>query len=197
MQRVAQDWFVLAVSHSPTAVGVTIAMQFAPTLLFGLYGGVLADRYPRRSLLIATQTTAGLLSATLAVLALSGRLTVLGVDLLAFALGLVVAVDNPARQSFVGELVGGPLIRNAVSLNSTIFQLGGLVGPALSGLLIGAVGRRLVLRRQRRDLPAGAGRAGRSSTAPGCGPSSRVDARRRASCARGCTTSTSGPSCSG
>jgi MFS family permease len=140
MQRVAQDWFVLAVSHSPTAVGVTIAMQFTPTLLVGLYGGILADRYPRRSLLILTQTTAGVLSATLALLALTGRLTVLDVDLLALALGLVVAVDNPARQSFVGELVGGPLIRNAVSLNSTIFQLGGLVGPALSGVLIGTAG---------------------------------------------------------
>src|SRR4051812_37410220 len=69
MQRVAQDWFVLATTHSPTAVGVTIAMQFGPTLLLGLYGGVLADRSPRRRLLIATQSCAGLLSATLAVLA--------------------------------------------------------------------------------------------------------------------------------
>jgi MFS family permease len=140
MQRVAQDWFVLAASHSPTAVGVTVAMQFAPTLVFGLYGGMLADRYPRRSLLIATQATAGLLSATLATLALTGQLSVVLVDVLALALGVVIAVDNPARQSFVGELVGGPLIRNAVSLNSTIFQLGGLVGPALSGVLIGSVG---------------------------------------------------------
>jgi MFS family permease len=140
MQRIAQDWLVLQLSHSPTAVGVTIAMQFAPTLLFGLYGGVLADRYPRRSLLLATQLTAGLLSTTLALLALTGRLTVPAVDVLAFALGLVVVVDNPARQSFVGELVGTGLIRNAVSLNSTIFQLGGLVGPALSGLLIATIG---------------------------------------------------------
>jgi MFS family permease len=140
MQRVAQDWFVLAVSHSATAVGVTIALQFAPTLVVGLYGGVLADRYPRRSLLLGTQLTAGLLSTALALLALTGRLTVPGVDVLALAMGVVVAVDNPARQSFVGELVGGALIRNAVSLNSTIFQLGGLVGPALSGVLIGSVG---------------------------------------------------------
>jgi MFS family permease len=140
MQRVAQDWFVLATSHSATAVGITIAMQFAPTLFVGLYGGVLADRYPRRSLLLATQLSSGLLSATLAALALTGQLTVPAVDVLAFALGIVVAVDNPTRQSFVGELVGGSLIRNAVCLNSTIFQLGGLVGPALSGLLIGSVG---------------------------------------------------------
>jgi MFS family permease len=140
MQRVAQDWFVLATTHSPTAVGVTIAMQFGPTLVLGLYGGVLADRYPRRRLLIATQSSAGLLSATLAVLALTGQLTIIGVDLIALALGVVLAVDNPARQGFVGELVGGPLIRNAVGLNSTIFQLGGLVGPALSGVFISSVG---------------------------------------------------------
>jgi MFS family permease len=115
-------------------------MQFAPTLAFGLYGGVIADRYPRRPLLIATQATAGLLSALLAVLALTSHLSVLGVQVLAFGLGLVVVVDNPTRQSFVGELVGGPLIRNAVSLNSSIFQLGGLVGPSVSGLLIGTLG---------------------------------------------------------
>ncbi|MDP9221499.1 MAG: MFS transporter [Actinomycetota bacterium] len=140
MQRVAQDWFVLSVSHSPTAVGVTIAMQFAPTMLFGLYGGVIADRHPRRTLLLVTQTTTVLLAATLATLALTGRLTVLDVDLLAFAFGLVVVVDNPARQAFVGEVVGGALIRNAVSLNATIFQLGGMLGPAIAGLLIGSVG---------------------------------------------------------
>jgi MFS family permease len=140
VQRVAQDWFVLSRSHSPTAVGVTVAMQFAPTLAFGLYGGVLADRYPRRRLLLATQSTFGLLSTTLAVLALTRHLSVPGMQAFAFALGMVVVVDNPARQSFVSELVGSRLIRNAVSLNSSIFQLGGLVGPGVSGLLIGAVG---------------------------------------------------------
>ncbi len=140
MQRVAQDWFVLTLSHSPTAVGLTIAAQFAPTLLFGLYGGVIADRYPRRALLIATQATSGVLAALLAALALTGQLTVAGVWVLAFATGLVVVVDNPTRQSFVGELVGPDLIRNAVSLNSTIFQLGGLVGPSIAGLLIGTLG---------------------------------------------------------
>jgi MFS family permease len=140
MQRVAQDWFVLSRSHSPTAVGLTIAAQFAPTLLLGLYGGVIADRYPRRRLLIATQATSGGLSAVLALLALTDHLTVGGVWVLAFALGLVVVVDNPTRQSFVGELVGNRLIRNAVSLNSTVFQLGGLVGPSISGVLIGTLG---------------------------------------------------------
>jgi MFS family permease len=140
MQRVAQDWFVLSVSHSPTAVGVTIALQFAPTLVLGLYGGVIADRYSCRRLLLMTQTTVILLATTLAALALTDQLTVLSVDLLALAFGLVVAIDNPARQAFVGELVGGDLIRNAVSLNATIFQLGGMLGPAIAGLLIGSVG---------------------------------------------------------
>jgi MFS family permease len=140
MQRVTQDWLVLQLTHSPTAVGITLAMQFAPTLLLGLYGGMVADRYPRRTLLLATQSLAFVLATTLAALSLTGHLTVIRVEVIALAFGLVVVVDNPARQSFVGEIVGTTLIRNAVSLNATIFQLGGMIGPALAGLLIASVG---------------------------------------------------------
>jgi MFS family permease len=140
MQRVAQDWLVLSLTDSPTAVGITTAMQFAPMLLFGLFGGVIADRYPKRRLLLATQTCACALATSLAILTLAGHVTVWEVYIIAFLLGLVTVVDNPTRQLFVNEMVGPDHLRNAISLNSSIFQLGGLVGPAISGLLINAVG---------------------------------------------------------
>lgn len=140
MQRVAQDWLVLSLTHSPTAVGITTAAQFLPMLLFGLFGGVVADRYPKRRLLLITQSGMGLLAATLAGLTLSGHVGVYQVYGVAFVLGLLTVVDNPARQLFVNEMVGPVHLRNAISLNSSIFQLGGLLGPAVSGLLITAVG---------------------------------------------------------
>lgn len=140
VQRIAQDWLVLEITGSSTAVGVTTALQFLPTLLFGLSGGWLADRFPKRRILQCTQTAAALMAATLAVLTLTGLVEAWHVYLVAFALGLVTAVDNPTRQSFVTELVGPAQLRNAISLNSSVFQLGALIGPAISGLLINAVG---------------------------------------------------------
>jgi MFS family permease len=140
MQRVAQDWLVLELTGSPTAVGITVAMQFAPMLLFGLLGGVIADRYSKRMLLMLTQSTAALLAATLAALILTGTVQVWMIWVLAFVGGLVTVVDNPARQVFVNEIVGPNLLRNAISLNSSTFQLGSLIGPALGGILITAVG---------------------------------------------------------
>jgi MFS family permease len=140
MQRVAQDWLVLELTGSPTAVGITVAMQFAPMLLFGLLGGVIADRYSKRMLLMLTQSTAAALAATLAVLILTGTVQVWMIWVLAFIGGLVTVVDNPARQVFVNEIVGPNLLRNAISLNSSTFQLGSLIGPALGGILITAVG---------------------------------------------------------
>ncbi|GAB3385948.1 MFS transporter [Humibacter soli] len=140
MQRVAQDWLVLELSGSVAAVGVTVAMQFAPTLIFGLLGGVIADRYSKRMLLMMTQTTAALLAAVLAVLILTGTVQVWEIWLIAFLVGLVTVVDNPARQVFVNEVVGPKLLRNAISLNSSTFQLGALLGPAIGGLAISAVG---------------------------------------------------------
>ncbi len=140
MQRVAQDWVVLELTNSPTAVGITTAMQFLPMLVFGLFGGLIADRYPKRRLLLVTQSCAGLLAATLALLILSGTVAVWEIYLVAFLLGLVTVVDNPTRQLFVNEMVGPRYLRNAISLNSSVFQLGGLIGPAISGLLINVVG---------------------------------------------------------
>ena len=141
MQRIAQDWLVLELSGSVAAVGIAVALQFLPVLVFGLFGGVIADRYPKRRLLMITQTTAATLAATLGLLALTGTAQVWHVYLIAMLLGFVTVVDNPTRQVFVAELVGDHHVRNAVSLNSSVFQFGALVGPALSGILIHAVGQ--------------------------------------------------------
>lgn len=140
MQRIAQDWLVLSLTGSASAVGITIALQFLPMLLFGLYGGVLADRLPKRPLLIATQAAMGLTGLALAVLTLSGHVEVWHVYLTAFLMGLVTVVDNPARQAFVHEMVGPGQLANAVSLNSANFQSARLVGPAVAGVMIAAVG---------------------------------------------------------
>ncbi len=140
MQRIAQDWLVLQLSHSVAAVGVTVAMQFTPMLLFGLYGGLIVDRYSKRMLLMLTQGVVGLLAVLLAVLALTHTIEVWHVYAIAFVVGLVTVIDNPTRQVFVNELVGPRNLRNAISVNSSVFQLGGLIGPAVAGILLDAVG---------------------------------------------------------
>ncbi|UNS97599.1 MFS transporter [Streptomyces tubbatahanensis] len=140
MQRIAQDWLVHSLTGSSTAVGITTALQFLPMLLFGLYGGVIADRCSKRTLLFATQSAMGLTGLVLAALTLSGNVQVAHVYALAFVLGLITVVDNPTRQTFVSEMVGPTQIRNAVSLNSANFQSARLVGPAVAGVLISAVG---------------------------------------------------------
>ena len=140
MQRIAQDWLVLSLTGSSAAVGFTTALQFLPMLLFGLYGGVLVDRLPKRPTLLATQTAMGLTGLALAFLTISGHVQVWHVYVAAFAVGLATVIDNPARQSFVSEMVGPEQLQNAVSLNSANFQSARLVGPAVAGLLITSVG---------------------------------------------------------
>ncbi|MBW4042019.1 MAG: MFS transporter [Acidobacteria bacterium] len=140
MQRIAQDWLVLQLTHSVAAVGVTTAAQFAPSILFGLHGGVVVDRFPRRKLLMVTQSLVGSVSVVLAVLALTHTATVWLVWGAAFAIGCVTVVDNPGRQVFVNELVGRQHLKNALNLNAAVFQLGAFIGPAVAGGLIGAVG---------------------------------------------------------
>ncbi len=140
MQRIAQDWLVLQLTGSVADVGVTVAMQFGPMLVLGLYGGVIVDRYSKRKLLMITQGSAGLLSAVLALLTLTGTASVYAVWATALGIGLATVVDNPARQVFVNELVGPTHLRNAITINSGVFQLGGLIGPAVSGALIAAIG---------------------------------------------------------
>ncbi|CQR63416.1 MFS transporter [Streptomyces leeuwenhoekii] len=140
MQRIAQDWLVLSLTGSSAAVGITTALQFLPMLLFGLYGGVLVDRLRKRPALLVTQTSMALTALFLAVLTLTGHVQVWHVYVAAFAMGLATVVDNPARQSFVSELVGRDQLHNAVSLNSANFQSARLVGPAVAGLMITGVG---------------------------------------------------------
>ena len=140
MQRIAQDWLVLEITDSPLAVGITMALQFLPMLLFGLFGGVIADRYSKRALLLVTQVIMGLLALAIAILTLTGHIEVWHIYAASFGLGLVSVVDNPARQVFVNEMVPPNLVRNAVSLNSGSFQIARMVGPAVAGLLIAAVG---------------------------------------------------------
>ncbi|MEU6096646.1 MFS transporter [Streptomyces sp. NPDC047079] len=140
MQRIAQDWLVLSLTGSSTAVGVTTALQFLPMLLFGLYGGVLVDRLPKRPTLLVTQSAMGATGLVLAFLTLSGHVHVWHVYVAAFAVGLATVLDNPARQSFVSEMVGPRQLQNAVSLNSANFQSARLVGPAVAGVLITGVG---------------------------------------------------------
>ncbi|GHB14617.1 MFS transporter [Streptomyces chryseus] len=140
MSRITQDWLVLDLTGSAAAVGITTALQFLPMLLFGLYGGVIADRYSKRTLLLFSQAALGLCGVALAALTLSGHVQVWHVYLIAFLLGMVTVVDNPARQSFVSEMVGPGQLRNAVSLNSANFQSARLIGPAVAGVLITTVG---------------------------------------------------------
>ncbi|MEU9831541.1 MFS transporter [Streptosporangium sp. NPDC048047] len=141
MQRTAQDLLVLDLAHgSAFALGLTTALQFLPLLLFGLWGGMLADRYPKRPLLITAQSLMGLLALTMGVLVVTGSAQVWHVYVMAFMLGLISCVEVPTRQSFVVEMVGRKDLSNAVALNASSFNLARVVGPAVAGVLISALG---------------------------------------------------------
>ena len=136
-QRIAQDWLVVSDLHkNGSELGIVTGLQFLPMLLFSLYAGSLADRLDKRKLLIITNAGAGLTAAVMGALILSRHITIMEVFALAFTLGLFGALDTPVRQSFTSELVGKRDIANAVSLNSANFNLGRLIGPAVSGILI-------------------------------------------------------------
>jgi MFS family permease len=140
-QRVAQDWLVLDLSHnSGVALGITTGLQFLPVLLFGLYGGVLADRYDKRALLVGAQVSMGVLALVLGLLDVTGLVQLWQVYALAFLLGLASVVDTPVRQAFVVEMVGADDLPNAVSLNSATFNISRILGPAVAGLAINHVG---------------------------------------------------------
>jgi MFS family permease len=142
MQRAAQDWIVLTqlTHHNATAVGVVLAFQFAPQLLLLPFTGLAADRFDRRKLIMLTQTAMGFFSLILGVLTVTGAVQLWQVYIFAFLFGSAAAFDSPARQTFVSELVSGPNLSNAVGLNSTSFNAARLVGPAVAGVLIAAVG---------------------------------------------------------
>jgi MFS family permease len=140
MQRVAQDWLVLELTHNNgAALGLTTGLQFAP-MLFSLWGGAVADRYSKRTILMITQALMGGLALLLGILALTGAVRIWEVYLLAFALGLVTVVDNPTRQAFAVEMVGKDGMANAIALNSAVFNLARIAGPAVAGLVIGLAG---------------------------------------------------------
>jgi MFS family permease len=140
MQTVAAIWLILTLTDSGVAVGLTTALQFLPMLLIGAWGGLLADRIPKRRLLITTQALMAIPAIGLFAVTATGVVEPWMVFLAVFAMGSVNAVDNPARQSFVMEMVGPGRVVNAVSLNSVIVQMARIVGPALAGLLIAGFG---------------------------------------------------------
>lgn len=135
-QRIAQDWLVLELTGSAQILGLITALQFLPSLLLSLYGGLLADRFDKRALLMITNLGAGLGSVTLGLLVVTGQVQVWHVALLAFVVGVFSALDAPVRTSFNSELVGQKDIPSAISLNSANFNAGRLIGPAASGFLI-------------------------------------------------------------
>jgi MFS family permease len=140
MQIVAEMWLILQLTNSGLAVGLTSALQFAPILLFGAYGGVLADRFDKRRLLMATQVLMAVPALALWALVIHGSIEPWMVMALVFVRGTVNAVDNPTRQSFVIEMVGADRVVNAVSLNSVIVHCARLFGPAVAGVLIATAG---------------------------------------------------------
>jgi MFS family permease len=140
MQSLAMSWLVLTLTSSAIKLSLVNVLQFAPTLVFGLLAGVVADRVPKRSLLVCTQSVAALSSATLAFLIWTDHIDLWHVYLIALIVGINNSFDMPSRQAFVSEMVGREDLANAIALNSTLFNMGRLVGPALAGLVLGAFG---------------------------------------------------------
>ena len=140
MQQVAQSWLVLELTDSGVALGITVALQFLPMLLFGVWGGLLADRLDKRQVLVLTQVAQGALAVILFGLVATEVVTLWMVYALALGLGLVTCLDLPTRQSFTSEMVGPEHVSNAVALNSAVFNSGRLLGPAVAGVLIASVG---------------------------------------------------------
>jgi MFS family permease len=136
MQSIAQAWLVLRLTGSGVDLGIVTGLQFLPVLLFGPFGGLVADRFDKRHLLYATQTAGGLLALTLGILDVTHLVQLWQVYLLATGLGVVNLFDNPARQTFVMEMVGRDDLPNAVSLNSVVMNASRVVGPAIGGLVI-------------------------------------------------------------
>ena len=141
MQTTAQAWLVLKLTDdSPLALGTVITLQFLPVMIFALYGGVLADRLPKRRTLVITQTLLMIQATIFAILVFTGTIQLWHVYVLAMTQGLITALDNPLRQAFLFEMVGRKDIVNAVGLNSMTFQGARIFGPALAGVVIKLIG---------------------------------------------------------
>jgi MFS family permease len=140
MQSVAQGWLILQLTGSSVDLGIAIALQFVPILLFGSYGGLVADRHEKRRILYFTQVSAGLLALLLGVLISTHHVVPMTVYIVAAGLGFVNLFDVPARQAFVQEMVGRELIANAVSLNSVLMNAGRVIGPGIAAAFIALIG---------------------------------------------------------
>ena len=140
MHRIAQMWLALEITGDPAILGVVTALQFAPILFIGPWAGALAERSDRRKLLIWTQVALALQAALLGAVVLSGSMTTVLLFIFSALLGVATAIDGPARQSFVSDLVDRAELPNAVALNSTSFNTARLIGPAAAGFIIAAWG---------------------------------------------------------
>ena len=140
VETVAQALLVLQLTHSGTILGLTTAARYAPILLLSPYAGLLVDRYSKRRVLLGTQAGLGLVSAALGAAVLTGDIRLWQVVVLALAFGTLSAVDNPARQAFVQEVVGRDLVRNAVTLNTTLVNVARVIGPTIAAVLASTIG---------------------------------------------------------
>src|SRR5205823_8024079 len=140
MQTIGQAWLVLQLTHSAWLLGIVGALQFLPVMLFALFGGVLADKLPKRTVLLFTQSSATLQAFILWILVASGGVQLWHVLVLAALLGLTNSVDMPTRQAFVVEMVGREDVPNAIALNSSLFNTARIVGPGIGGLIIAWLG---------------------------------------------------------
>lgn len=140
MQRIATDWLVLEITGNIAAVGLTVFLQWGPMLLLGPYGGVIADRFSKRKLLMGVYAVFAVLSALLATLALTGVVELWHVYVISVIIGCVFVVESPARVVLVSEMVEPKLLQNAISLNASVFHFGGFIGPAVAGVIIAVAG---------------------------------------------------------
>ncbi len=140
VETVAQGLLVLQLTHSGTILGLTTAARYGPILVLSPYAGLLVDRYPKRRVLLGTQAGLGLVSAILGVSVLTGAIRLWQVVVLGLLFGTLSAIDNPARQAFVQEMVGHDLVRNAVTLNSTSVNLARVIGPTIAAVLVSTIG---------------------------------------------------------
>jgi MFS family permease len=140
LQVVAQGWLVLQLTHSALMVGIVAALANIPSFFFSLFGGVIVDRFPKKQIILFTQTSSMILAFILGILTLINMITVFEIGLLAFCLGVVNAIDWPARQSYMQEFVGKERMASAIAINSGIYNSARVVGPAIAGILIVLIG---------------------------------------------------------
>src|SRR3989442_3276655 len=140
MQSIGQAWLVLELTHNALLLGLVGALQFLPVLLFTLFGGVLADRWPKRTVLLFTQSSAMIQALILWILVATGSVQIWHIFVLATLLGLTNSIDMPTRQAFVVEMVGREDLTNAVALNSSLFNMARVIGPGIGGLIIAWLG---------------------------------------------------------